>query len=253
VEVLQMNDFEKMATVSGSDGLYADGINTIQVNVGLKCNQACSHCHLSASPDSREIMDWPVMEKVLAVAKAVCPETVDITGGAPELNPHLRRFIEELSRMGISAQVRTNLTALLEKGSEDLTGFFRTHKVKLVGSLPCYLEENVRAQRGNGVYEKSVEALKKLNSIGYGIDPDHQLDLVYNPGAAFLPGDQAGLEEAYKKELGERFGISFSHLLTITNMPLGRFGKKLEEDDRLGKYVKLLTESFNPDTVPGLM
>jgi radical SAM/Cys-rich protein len=131
--------------------------------------------------------------------------------------------------------------------------FFRAYKVKLVGSLPCYLEENVKAQRGEGVYEKSVKSLGKLNAHGYGIDPDLTLNLVYNPSAAFLPGNQAGLEEAYRKELHERFGIAFTRLLTITNMPLGRFGKKLEEEMRMEKYVKLLTASFNPDTVSGLM
>ena len=236
-----------------SDGLYADGIDIMQVNVGLKCNQACAHCHLSASPQSEEMMSWPVMEKVLEIAGIVCPMTVDITGGAPELNPFLKRFIKKLTDMGIQSQVRTNLTALLHGGNEDLVGFFRDHRVKLVGSLPCYLEENVRAQRGEHVYEKSIEAIRRLNSAGYGIDQDLQLNLVYNPGAAFLPGDQAALENDYKRELKERFGVYFTHLLTITNMPLGRFGEKLKEKDRLDKYMKLLTESFNPDTVPGLM
>ena len=130
---------------------------------------------------------------------------MDITGGAPELNPNLKHFIKELSTLGIRSQVRTNLTALLETGNEDLIGFFRDNRVKLVGSLPCYLEENVRAQRGDGVYEKSIEAVRRLNSAGYGIDPDLQLNFVYNPGAAFLPGDQADLENAYKRELGDRF------------------------------------------------
>ena len=236
-----------------SDGLYADGIDIMQVNVGLKCNQSCAHCHLSASPQSEEMMSWPVMEKVLEIAGIVCPMTVDITGGAPELNPYLKRFIKKLTGMGIRSQVRTNLTALLHGGNEDLIGFFRDHRVKLVGSLPCYLEENVRAQRGEHVYEKSIEAIRRLNSAGYGIDQDLQLNLVYNPGAAFLPGDQAALENDYKRELKERFGVYFTHLLTITNMPLGRFGKQLEEKNRLDKYMKLLTESFNPDTVPGLM
>jgi radical SAM/Cys-rich protein len=248
-----MNQFEKMASEGISDGLYADGINIMQVNVGLRCNQSCAHCHLSASPRSKEMMSWPVMEKVVEIARIISPATVDITGGAPELNPYLKRFIEKLSGMGIQSQVRTNLTALVEVGKEDLIGFFRYHRVKLVGSLPCYLEENVRAQRGEGIYEKSIEAVRRLNSAGYGIDQDLQLDLVYNPGAAYLPGDQAALENDYRRELKDMFGIFFTHLLTITNMPLGRFGKKLKEKNRLDKYMKLLAESFNPDTVPGLM
>ena len=248
-----MNQFEEMASGGNGDGLYADGINTMQVNVGLKCNQSCAHCHLSASPQSKEVMSWSVMEKVLGIARTTLPRTVDITGGAPELNPDLKRFIEKLSGMGIQSQVRTNLTALLEDGNEELIEFFKGHSVKLVGSLPCYLEENVRAQRGEGIYEKSIEAIRRLNSAGYGTDPDLQLNLVYNPGAAFLPGNQTGLENDYKRELKDRFGLSFTHLLTITNMPLGRFGEQLKEKDRLDKYMKLLTESFNPETIPGLM
>jgi radical SAM/Cys-rich protein len=248
-----MNQFEEIAAKGSVEGLYADGIKIMQVNVGLRCNQSCTHCHLAASPFSEEIMSWPVMEKVLGIAESAAPSTVDITGGAPELNPDLKPFIKRLSDMAIRIQVRTNLTALLEPGNEELIEFFKTHKVNLVGSLPCYLEENVRAQRGEGVYEKSVEAIRRLNSAGYGIRPDLQLNLVYNPGGAFLPGDQTGLEDAYKRELKERFGISFTHLLTITNMPLGRFGEQLEKESRLDKYVKLLSDSFNPETVQGLM
>jgi len=248
-----MNQFERMASEGKSDGLYSDSIDVMQVNVGLKCNQACAHCHLSASPQNEEMMNWPVMEKVLAIAESAAPGTVDITGGAPELNPHLKRFISELSALGIRSQVRTNLTALLEPGNEDLIDFFRNHKVKLVGSLPCYLEKNVNAQRGKGVYEKSIEAVRRLNATGYGIDPDLQLNFVYNPGAAFLPGDQAALESDYMRELKERFGISFTNLLTITNMPLGRFGEELEKESRLDKYVKLLSDSFNSETLPALM
>lgn len=248
-----MNQFEIMASEVKDDGLYADSIDTMQVNVGLKCNQSCAHCHLSASPQSKEMMSWAVMEKVLKIAESVAPGTVDITGGAPELNPHLKPFIRDLSALGIQSQVRTNLTALLEVGNEDLIAFFKEYRVRLVGSLPCYLEENVRVQRGDGVYERSIEAVKKLNLAGYGVDPDLQLNFVYNPGAAFLPGDQASLESDYRRELKDRYGICFTHLLTITNMPLGRFGEKLQKEKRLEKYEKLLLESFNPETVSALM
>ncbi len=248
-----MNRFEEKIAMEGRAGLYADGIDVIQVNVGLRCNQSCAHCHLSASPEKEEVMDWPVMERVLEIARSTGPGTVDITGGAPELNPKLKPFIKKLSAMGIRTQVRTNLTALVEPGNEGFPEFFRDQTVMLVGSLPCYLEENVTAQRGEDVYGKSIEAIRRLNSLGYGIDPKLQLNLVYNPGGAFLPSDQADLKKAYKKELHERFGIAFTNLLTITNMPLGRFEEQLKKENRLEKYVKLLSDSFNPATVPGLM
>ncbi len=248
-----MNQFEKIACEDNQEGLHAEGIETIQVNVGLRCNQSCAHCHLSASSNNNQLMDWPTMEKVLRIAGINRPETVDITGGAPELNPDLKKFIDRLKRLGVQCQVRTNLTALMEPGLEELAGFFKDQRVKLVGSLPCYLMENVRAQRGEGVYERSIESLRRLNALGYGNDPDLQLDLVYNPGGAFLPGDQGDLETAYKEELFSRFGITFNRLLTITNMPLGRFEEKLKENGRYDKYLKLLSDSFNPGTVHGLM
>lgn len=248
-----MNRFEKMVSGGKKDGLYACGIEVIQVNVGLWCNQSCAHCHLSSSPQNREMMEWPIMEKVLDVVRSAGPGKVDITGGAPELNPNLKAFVRELSKAGVSIQVRTNLTAILEPGNEDLGEFFRDRKVKLVGSLPCYLEENVTAQRGESVYEKSIKAIRMLNALGYGIDRDLPLDLVYNPGGAFLPGDQAALEEAYRKELHDRFGISFTNLLTMANMPVGRFEERLKREKHLEKYEKLLSDSFNPQTVPGLM
>ena len=248
-----MNHFEEKISKEDKAGLYADGIDVIQVNVGLRCNQSCAHCHLSSSPQSEEMMSWPVMEKVLQIAEAVDPGTVDITGGAPEINPGLKRFIARLYALGVHTQVRTNLTAFLEPGNEGLPEFFQDNRVKLVGSLPCYLEENVKVQRGEGVYGRSIEAIRKLNSIGYATDPDLQLNLVYNPGGAYLPGDQVSLEETYRKELYERFGITFTHLLTITNMPLGRFEEQLIEENRLEKYLTLLSDSFNPATVPGLM
>ncbi len=248
-----MNRFEKQVSRHEEGGLYADGIETLQVNVGLVCNQSCAHCHLSASPDSREVMEWSTMEKVIAVAKEVTPSLVDITGGAPELNPKLLQLVEALTGEGLAVQVRTNLTALIEDADEKLLLLLKEHKVRLVGSLPCYLEENVRAQRGEGVYEKSMEAIRLLNEIGYGVEEDLQLNLVYNPGGAFLPGNQAALEEAYRRELADRFQISFTNLLTITNMPIGRFGEILETEGRYEKYMKLLTDSFNKITVPGLM
>ena len=248
-----MNEFDLRVSRDGQEGLHARDVDVIQVNMGLKCNQSCRHCHLSASPDRAEMMDWPVMEKILEIVAESRPRMVDLTGGAPELNAHLRRFVKAVGDLGSAVQVRTNLTVLTEPGLEDLALFFRDHRVRLVGSMPCYLEDNVKAQRGERVYQRSVEAMRKLNDLGYGIDPDLQLNLVYNPGGAFLPGDQGALQAAYRRELDERFGIRFTSLLTITNMPIGRFQQSLREKDEDIKYMNLLMDAFNPQTVDGLM
>ncbi len=240
-------------------GLHASGIDVLQVNVGLKCNLQCRHCHLEASPARTEMMEWPTMELVLGSALQPCtrtgarPRLVDITGGAPELNPHLRRFVEALRAAGIDVQIRTNLTVLLEPGMEDMPAFFRDNEVALVASMPCYLEENVRAQRGPGVYEESIEAIRRLNSLGYGTEPNLPLNLVYNPGGPSLPGSQKELEISYKLELGLHSGVEFTRLLTITNMPIGRFGDELRRQGTEEEYMKLLRDSFNPATVECVM
>ena len=248
-----MNDFEKQVAGTASDGLYSLRIETLQVNLGLRCNQQCTHCHLEASPHRREMMEWPIMQLVLKAAKSIDCELVDLTGGSPELNPHFRRFVAALREEGHSVQVRTNLTVLLEKGMEELPEFLRNHQIQLVASLPCYLEENVRAQRGEGVYAKSIEAIKRLNALGYGTGSGLPLNLVYNPGGPFLPSSQSALEEDYRRELDQRFGITFTHLLTITNMPLGRFRMELIRQNQERDYLDLLRKSFNPQTVNGLM
>ncbi len=248
-----MNDFEKQVAGTTGDGLYSLRIETVQVNLGLRCNQQCTHCHLEASPQRREMMEWPTMQLVLKAAKSVYCQLVDLTGGSPELNPHFRRFVVALRQEGHSVQVRTNLTVFLEKGMEELPEFFRKHQVQLVASLPCYLEENVRAQRGEGVYDKSIEAIKRLNSLGYGTGSGLPLILVYNPGGPFLPSPQSALEEDYRRELEQRFGITFTRLLTITNMPLGRFRMELARQNQERNYLDLLRKSFNPQTVNGLM
>ena len=163
-----MNDFEKQITEATGNGLLSLEIETLQVNLGLRCNQQCNHCHLEASPHRSEMMEWPIMRLVLEAARSFGCGRIDLTGGAPELNPHFRRFVEALRQDGHPVQVRTNLTLLLEPGLGEIPGFFRDHQVQLVASLPCYLEENVRAQRGEGVYEKSIEAIRRLNALGYG-------------------------------------------------------------------------------------
>jgi len=248
-----MNEFEKQIAGVCDKGLHSLKIETLQVNLGLRCNQQCNHCHLEASPEREEMMEWPTMQMVLEAAKTVDCKLIDLTGGAPELNPNFRRFVKALRQEGRQVQVRTNLTVLLEPGMEDLPEFFRDRGVHLVASMPCYLEENVCAQRGRGVYEKSIEAIKRLNSLGYGIESSLPLNLVYNPGGAFLPPPQLDLEKDYRRELGQRFGIAFTHLLTITNMPLGRFRAELIRKKEEENYLQLLRKSFNPQTVTGLM
>jgi radical SAM/Cys-rich protein len=246
-----MSIFESRAT--GGEGLNSRGIDIIQVNIGLRCNQSCRHCHLDASPSRTEAMDWTLMQQVISVCRASGCTLVDITGGAPELNPHFREFVHALRGEHLQVQVRTNLTVLTEPGMDDMPEFFRDHAVRLTASLPCYTEENVRAQRGPLVYGKSIQALKQLNGLGYGTDADLPLNLVYNPGGPFLPGEQSALEVDYRRELQIRFGISFTRLLTITNMPLGKFRFLLLEENGEDSYLKLLENAFNPLTIPGLM
>jgi len=247
-----MNDFEKRISKITGGGLHSHQIEILQVNLGLRCNQQCHHCHLNASPYRTEMMEWSVMELILQAANSGS-RLIDLTGGAPELNPNFCRFIEALRKKDHPVQVRTNLTVLLEPGMDKIPEFFREHNIRLVASLPCYLEENVSAQRGKGVYEKSIAAIRQLNTLGYGKDPDLPLSLVYNPGGPFLPPSQSALEGDYRRQLGERFGISFTQLLTITNMPLGRFRAHLSHLGQASNYLTLLQKSFNPDTLSELM
>ena len=198
-------------------------------------------------------MNWTIMELILKAAGNVFCQLVDLTGGAPELNPYFRRFVSALRLKKVAVQVRTNLSVLLEPGMEGMPEFLRQHQVRLVASMPCYLEENVRAQRGVGTYERSVTVIKTLNGLGYGSDPELPLNLVYNPGGPFLPPPQSALEQDYRRELGQRFGIIFTHLLTITNMSLGRFRNELDRQGQQENYQRLLRKSFNPQTVSGLM
>ncbi|MBI3952291.1 MAG: arsenosugar biosynthesis radical SAM protein ArsS [Acidobacteria bacterium] len=248
-----MNDFDRKVREATGDRLHSLSLDVIQVNVGLKCDLACLHCHVRSSPRRTEMMEWPTMELILPMAQQVCCREVDITGGAPELNPHLSRFIAALREQGQAVKMRTNLTVFFQPGLETMPEFFRDYKVHLVASLPCYRESNVRAQRGLRVYEESIEAIKRLNALGYGREPDLPLDLVYNPVGPFLPPDQSALEADYRRELKQRFSIVFTRLLTITNMPIGRFLDGLRRQSREGEYLHLLQTAFNPQTVHGLM
>lgn len=231
--------------------LKADKITTMQVNLGNLCNLACRHCHVNASPRGKDNMSRSVAEILIKVFKKNGFHTLDLTGGAPEMNENFRFIIESLKNVAKKIIVRTNLVILNEDGFTDLAEYFAKNGITLVASLPCYTIENVNSQRGDGVFEGSIKALKKLNSLGYG--KDLELNLVYNPSGAFLPGDQKELENDYKKILKENFGIEFSELFTITNMPIGRFKKELLRDDKLSEYMELLKSNFNQTTIPNLM
>jgi len=247
-------EFMQVLASHGLPPLRRGPVDTLQVNVGKLCNQACHHCHVEAGPKRPERMNEPVASRVLQLlAASPAVATVDVTGGAPELNPHFRRIVTEARRLGRTVIDRCNLTILCEPGQEDLAEFLAVHGVAVVASLPCYTVENVERQRGHGVFDKSIRALQWLNALGYGRGDGLRLDLVYNPVGAFLPPAQAALETRYREELGRAFGITFDRLLTITNMPIKRFAEMLVRDGATETYQSLLVNHFNPDTVGGLM
>lgn len=227
--------------------------NELQINLGKLCNLACHHCHVDAGPKRTEIMTWETMQKILEWASLANIQKVDLTGGAPELNPHFRRFCAELLKLDIEITSRCNITVLFEQNQEDLAKWYANNKIRLVCSLPCYTEDNVDAQRGKGTFDKSIAGLQLLNSLGYGLDKALSLDLVYNPGGAFLPPSQQKLEHDYRTMLADNFDIQFSNLLTITNIPINRFAHALERDNLLSDYQDLLVANFNPDTIDNLM
>ncbi|MCZ7646194.1 MAG: arsenosugar biosynthesis radical SAM protein ArsS [Planctomycetota bacterium] len=248
-----LNPFaHRMHQALGED-LRGLALRTIQVNVGLRCNLACRHCHVESSPKRTERMSWETMTQVLAAANACGAETIDITGGAPEMHPRIQDFIREARSRGLSVVLRSNLTVLLEEGFEHLPFFFKEEQVSLVASLPCYLEKNVDWQRGTDVYRKSIEAIRLLNALGYGEDPRLRIDLVYNPLGPHLPPKQEDLERDYRKELWARHGIYFTRLIAITNMPIGRFLHDLEREGKAQAYAALLSSQFNAGTLQGLM
>jgi len=243
--------FEQSLSESGCWPLRAAGVEVLQVNVGKLCNQTCAHCHVDAGPDRREVMSAETAEECLDVLAAHDIPTLDITGGAPELNPNFRRLVERGQELGRHVIDRCNLTVLLVTGHADLPEFLASHRVEVVASLPCYLMENVDKQRGAGVFDKSIEALRRLNVVGYGTDLP--LTLVYNPVGPSLPPPQAKLEAAYREQLRSRFGIEFTRLFTITNLPISRFLDDLVRSGRLELYMEKLIAAFNPAAVDGLM
>ncbi len=227
----------------------------LQVNVGKLCNLTCNHCHVNAGPKRKEIMSRDTIDRVIDSLATTKIPTVDLTGGAPEMIPDFRYFIERIRGLTPKRHIidRCNLTILLEPDYEDLAEFLARNEVEIIASMPCYTAENVNAQRGEGVFDGSIEALQLLNSLGYGIDVDLPLHLVYNPVGAFLPGPQAELEADYKRELKTHFGIVFNKLYSITNLPIARFAAYLRRNNKLDEYMQLLIDNFNPATIDGLM
>jgi radical SAM/Cys-rich protein len=227
----------------------------LQVNAGKLCNLTCVHCHVNAGPKRKEIMSRQTIDRIIDWLANTDILTVDLTGGAPEMIPDFRYFIERVKELLPARHVidRCNLTILLERGYEDLGEFLAANKVAIIASMPCYSAANVNAQRGEGVFEGSIAALQLLNSLGYGIDPDLPLHLVYNPVGAFLPPSQAELEADYKRELKKHFRIAFNNLYTLTNLPIGRFASYLRRKNQLDEYMQLLIQAFNPATINGLM
>ena len=231
-------------------------IEILQLNVGYMCNQVCAHCHVDAGPDRKEIMTIETMQQCLDVIKNTSVDTLDLTGGAPEMNPNFRWFVEEASKLGVQDFiVRSNLTIILaNKKYHDLPDFFAKHNIHVISSLPYYKREKTDKQRGNGVFDASIKALKMLNAVGYGMPNSKlKLDLVYNPSGAFLPTDQKALENDFKTALKEDFDIDFNSLFAITNLPISRFLDYLITSDNYEDYMYSLVEAFNPKAVDNVM
>jgi len=245
------NEFEQHIFDVIHNPLQCLDLQTIQINLGFKCNQTCEHCHVKASPSRTEQMSWATMETILAITSKLPPVFIDITGGAPELHPHIEKFLRSLVEQHHRVQLRTNLTILLEPKYKHFPKLYKELGIELVASLPCYLEEELRLQRGKGVFEKSIKALQLLNKIGYGRTPKLPLTLVFNPLGPVLPPEQKTLENDYRKYLAEHYNIQFTRLITLTNMPIGRFLDVLK--DKKSQYMTLLKQSFNPQTLPSLM
>ncbi|MDX1736293.1 MAG: arsenosugar biosynthesis radical SAM protein ArsS, partial [Halioglobus sp.] len=246
-----MRDTRPLLLQSDFPAVHRGVPDTLQVNLGYVCNLSCVHCHVDAGPQRTESMDLATIEQVLALLERGGISTLDLTGGAPELNPHFRHLVTRARECEVHVIDRCNLTVLLEPGQEDLADFLAAARVEVVASLPCYEEANVQAQRGKGVYDSSIRALRVLNARGYG--DDLPLNLVYNPTGPTLPPPQASLEADYRRELHERFGVRFSQLFTLTNMPISRFGAVLLAQDQYVSYMQLLRDSFSRDNLDTLM
>ena len=246
-----MQDTRPLLLESDFPPLQRGGLDTLQVNLGYLCNLSCVHCHVNAGPTRTELMSKTTIDQLLELIESHAITVLDLTGGAPELNPHFRYLVTAARSLGVRVIDRCNLTVLFEPGQEDLADFLAAQQVEITASLPCYLEDNVEQQRGKGVYQDSIRAIRQLNSLGYG--RRLPLNLVYNPVGAELPPPQAALEADYRRELARRFDIHFSELFTITNMPISRFGAVLLAQGQYVEYMQLLRDNFSADNLDTLM
>jgi radical SAM/Cys-rich protein len=249
-----MNNFDKKLKECGEYPLSAIDITTLQVNISYKCNLACTHCHVEASPGRQELMSLPTMARIINILRNNNEiSAVDITGGSPELNPYFRYLIKASVDMGKKVIVRTNLAVYSEPGMEDIPEFLSANKVKIVASLPCYTAGGVDGQRGKGTYDKAISALKRLNALGYAKEGTGlEIDLMFNPVKEGVAPDQHALENTYREKLNEMHGVTFNHLIALSNMPIGRLGKSMSEKEKR-EYLSQLEEKFNPRTVNNLM
>ena len=246
-------DFDQTLQTIDSQPLRLNSLQTLQINLGNRCNQSCVHCHVQAGPAGKKIMPRSIMQQIVCFLQNRPGICIDVTGGCPELNPNYSFFLENIQPPVSPLMVRTNFTVFFEPGLEWVPKWYRDHQVIIIGSLPCYTAENVEKQRGADVFGRSIKAIQMLNDLGYGCDKSLQLNLVYNPGADFLPASQQQLETDYKEQLHKNYRISFNNLFTITNAPIGRFKQYLEANGLLDKYLGLLAENFNPDTARNIM
>ena len=252
----ELPTFKNKIAESNQFPLQAKKLEILQINVGYMCNQVCDHCHVDAGPDRKEIMTRDTMQQCLEVIKNTGAHTLDLTGGAPEMNPDFRWFVEEAAKAGVKDFiVRSNLTIIrANKKYYDLPEFFKKHNVHVVSSMPHWTRGKTDKQRGDGVFDKSIKALQELNAVGYGMpDGRLKLDLVYNPSGAFLPGDQAAMEKDFKKALKDDFGIQFHNLFAITNLPISRFLDYLIASENYEDYMYSLVEAYNPTAVKNVM
>lgn len=250
----QFKEFDDVLRESNLFPLTSTGIEALQINFGYLCNQACKHCHVQAGPHRTEIISKEVLKSCLDILCRSKIPTVDITGGAPEINPHFEWFVKEAIALKRHVMVRCNLTILTEPDFEHVAQFYADQRVQMIASLPYYSERFVDSQRGKGVFDKSIQALKKLNALGFGDETTGLLlNLVYNPVGAFLPPSQAGIEADFKRELWQRFGVRFNHLFTIANMPIGRFRDFLFTTGNYESYMQRLIAAYNPQAAAGVM
>jgi radical SAM/Cys-rich protein len=248
-----MSDFEQKILCVRNEPLRSKEIKILQLNLGYRCNMACKHCHVNAGPDRTEIMEKEIIDRALHIVQEYSIGTIDLTGGAPELNPDFPYLIRKAKKSNIHAIVRSNLTIFYEQGFEYLPEFYSEYDVEVIASLPHYTRDSVDRVRGEQTFHKSIEALRRLNSLGYGNeDNKKQLHLVYNPMGAFLPSSQRELEEQYKKAL-QSHGVVFNKLYTFANMPIGRFKDFLKRSNNYDTYMEKVRNAFNPDTINGLM